>query len=1183
MPSPLLPPLRHAALLLAFLTPISLHAQTTYNWGFNASGNWSDSTATTGWNAGGAYPNASGDTANIALDISSSSKTVTIDVSSAKAGILVMDDTGSSSDLNWTLATTDPLNNKLTLETLSGNARISGSPNNGTNVISAPLVLNSNTDMVFGGRFSITGVISGIGAINKSGGSSLFLSTVNSYTGGTTATAGQIFVTGTGQSLGTGSVTISGNTELRLSNIANINVAGGAKLAMLRDSNARSTLALAFDASQAEINSFLTSNSTGILSLVTGATTTQALNLAGLGDGNLFLGAGGTTSSGNLTSTYGAATLGVGNGNTYRLGGGLANVGTLVLASNVLAENSGTSLIVGQTGANSGGTVQLNAASAISGTTTINNGTLTLFGASASVANSDVTANLGTAISINSSTSGVTGTTRAKSLTMNGATLTLTGNNGANTVDTITNALTLGAGSNTITVTGQATRSDQLVAGSLARSAGGSTFLFRGLNLGSNTPGTINTTNITFGTAPTGQLVGGGGSAGSTNIGILPYAIGGITAASGGTSFVTYDANGIRPLNTTTEYISTFAAGANLTDNVNVGATAVTAINSATRINSLLLSGAGGVDGTGTLTVTSGAVFASANAGVTGGTLSVGTAEGILGAAGGTTLTVSSTITGSNGLTTGTGTGTVALSGVVATTGGAGFVINGNTTLSGAAANTYTGTTTLNAGTLTLSKTAGVTAITGDLVINGGILSTGVADQIDNNATVTLNAGTWNPAAETIGSLNLNAGSMFFMPGNLTMTNATSMAGGAMTFNVTAGTRTVTFGALSMSGGTITGSASSGNGGTTLNTTSFTVTNKAYGAYTPITFFAQGTGANLRSTTLTLNGDFTFNRDAANLNDNTVSFTESGTASSNSVALGTGADHTFTIANGQADIDVLIQPRVTGASKNLIKAGAGTLKLDGVNTYNGTTTVNAGRLIIGTAGTLNSTSSIAINGASAVLNYEGNGALTRNVSVDNGGTFYYNNANAYSGTLNLINGSLGGSGPISGSVTLNSRNDVLRPGNSPGVQSFGSGQAWSSFTYEWETNNFSGNTAGTDFDQIQINGSLTLTAGTGDYGLDILSLTGGNIPGDVPNFSETSDSWIILTTTGGILNFDAGLWSLDTSGFGPAFTGTFSVTTAGNNLVLNYTAIPEPGSGVMLMLGAAALLWRKRRGAGVKK
>jgi fibronectin-binding autotransporter adhesin len=246
----------------------------------------------------------------------------------------------------------------------------------------------------------------------------------------------------------------------------------------------------------------------------------------------------------------------------------------------------------------------------------------------------------------------------------------------------------------------------------------------------------------------------------------------------------------------------------------------------------------------------------------------------------------------------------------------------------------------------------------------------------------------------------------------------------------------------------------------------------------------------------------------------------------------------------------------------VLKTGSNSLRLTGVNTYTGATTISAGRLIVGPTGSVNTTSGI---------------------SVSAGAAFDYNASTALSVAPSLLgNGSgnratLGGVGAINAALTLNNLGDTLSPGNSPGIMPFGTSQTWNSFTYLWETNNFTGTTAGDSFDRIDITGSLNLTGGTGAYLLDITSLTAGNIAGDVPNFSETNRSWTILTTTSGITGFDAANWTLSTANFtsNPAATGSWELKQQGNNVVLDYViAVPEPTGIALAGCGMLFLAWR---------
>jgi len=246
----------------------------------------------------------------------------------------------------------------------------------------------------------------------------------------------------------------------------------------------------------------------------------------------------------------------------------------------------------------------------------------------------------------------------------------------------------------------------------------------------------------------------------------------------------------------------------------------------------------------------------------------------------------------------------------------------------------------------------------------------------------------------------------------------------------------------------------------------------------------------------------------------------------------------------------------------LQKSGNGTLTLSNTNTYLGATAVNAGTLII----------SGAISNSSAL-------------TVAAGAQLRYNSATARTGGLTLSgNGSasravLGGTGSINAAITLDNLGDTLSPGNSPGQQAYGVNQTWNSFTYLWEVNNFTGTTAGTDFDQINVTGNMTLTGGLGAYQLDITSLTGLNANGDVGNFSEVDRSWAILTTTSGIDGFNAANWTLLTTNFtgSPAYSGTFSLAQMGNDLVLSY-AVPEPTTWGLLALSlTTVVVFRRRR------
>jgi hypothetical protein len=135
-----------------------------------------------------------------------------------------------------------------------------------------------------------------------------------------------------------------------------------------------------------------------------------------------------------------------------------------------------------------------------------------------------------------------------------------------------------------------------------------------------------------------------------------------------------------------------------------------------------------------------------------------------------------------------------------------------------------------------------------------------------------------------------------------------------------------------------------------------------------------------------------------------------------------------------------------------------------------------------------------------------------------------------------------------------------------------------SFSYTWQTNNYTTHTPGTTQDQIAVTGSLTLTgASAGAYLINVQSLTAGNTPGNVPNFNITQpESWTILTTTGGISGFNPSTWTVDGSGFSNS-GGTWAVQQSGNNLNLNFSPVPEPsGALLILVVGLVGILRKKR-------
>jgi len=303
---------------------------------------------------------------------------------------------------------------------------------------------------------------------------------------------------------------------------------------------------------------------------------------------------------------------------------------------------------------------------------------------------------------------------------------------------------------------------------------------------------------------------------------------------------------------------------------------------------------------------------------------------------------------------------------------------------------------------------------------------------------------------------------------------------------------------------------------------------------------------------------------------------------------GRASGGTSTVNFNHTDSDYFFtQTGLTGGSHILISGATTTVNLySGKTTLKGANTYGGGTVVTGSS-TLVAAHNTALG--SAAVSVEQNGTLeiatgftVANAVTINAGTLLVNGTSSGAVGFGASGGAIAGGGTVNGAVTLNNVNQTISPGNSPGIVSFDTGQTWDSFTYVWELNDWTAAVAGTNFDQIAITGALDLSgAGTDDIVLDITSLTAGDVPGDVPNFGESDEQWIILTTSGGITGFDAADWSVLPANFDstPAAAGTWSVSQIGDNVVLSYTAIPEPTVATLLLAGASFgfLTLRRRR------
>jgi fibronectin-binding autotransporter adhesin len=297
----------------------------------------------------------------------------------------------------------------------------------------------------------------------------------------------------------------------------------------------------------------------------------------------------------------------------------------------------------------------------------------------------------------------------------------------------------------------------------------------------------------------------------------------------------------------------------------------------------------------------------------------------------------------------GTG-GTVTQAGVAVnniTFNGTGYTVAGGTLTMGGAApkittNSDATVSSVLAGTAGLTKDgSGILSIptkatyTGGTIVNAGVLNlTGGGGAggtiretvtVNNGATLRINTGDatgYGTGTDRLATININQGS-------------------TLNINVTAN-QTLGNAVINLSGGAITGVSGS-------NLDFFQTASGLNSLASPVTSTSSGTKLQIRQ--------------AAGLTINTAA----GTTPS-------GIDF---------DISSVISSSGSFPTAPLIKAGNGTLRLNGSNTYTGATTINAGTLILGAAGT-SQNSDFTVNNAGTVLRLPTTGKTLKSLTLNTG-------------------------------------------------------------------------------------------------------------------------------------------------------------------------------------------------------
>ena len=297
--------------------------------------------------------------------------------------------------------------------------------------------------------------------------------------------------------------------------------------------------------------------------------------------------------------------------------------------------------------------------------------------------------------------------------------------------------------------------------------------------------------------------------------------------------------------------------------------------------------------------------------------------------------------------------------------------------------NTYTGDTTISAGTLQLGN---------------GSASGSIAGNILDNAALAFNRSDDITYANVISG----SGSMTQLgTGMLTLTGANTYTGGT----------TISAGTLQLGNGGTTGSIA----GDILDNASL-VFNRSDDVEYDGGISGSGSVAQVGAGTLTLTGNNTYTG-GTTISAGVLQIGNGG--NSGSVA-GNIVDNAAVVFNRSDDITY---SNVISGSGSMTQLGAGTLTLTGTNTYAGGTTITAGTLQIGNAGTSGSVTGNILDNASLVFNrsddveYDGVISGTGSVAQLGAGTLTVTGNNTYAGGTTISSGTLQiGNGGTSGSV-----------------------------------------------------------------------------------------------------------------------------------------------------------------------
>jgi autotransporter-associated beta strand protein len=464
------------------------------------------------------------------------------------------------------------------------------------------------------------------------------------------------------------------------------------------------------------------------------------------------------------------------------------------------------------------------------------------------------------------------------------------------------------------------------------------------------------------------------------------------------------------------------------------------------------------------------------------------------------------------------GAGTLAFNGPITGAGGSVAVEAGMLILTGST-NSYAGGTVVSAGTLEVSANGS----------QGG-----------------------SPSALGTGTVSIASGGQvkywLSLSGSSTVANPFSLSGGTLHttdgYNTYSGRITLASGASTISAqyeDTITLSGGLAGSGNVLFTQS-----GGTGSYAAPTYVLTGTGAHTGTVRVSgSSGGGATKLQLANVNALQGATLDMATGDTGAVEFTVAGNNTYNVgglagsrnlAFGSNALSIGSNGQSTTYSGTLsgsglfTKVGSGTLTLSGSNSYSGGTTVSAGTLQV-------------------------DGSIAGPLAVAAAGT-------------------LSGSGSVGGNATIAG---IHSPGNSPGAQTFNANLTYDAgAVVNWELIANTTGSAGTNYDQIAVGGNLSFAGST------TLALAFGGTVVWADPFWGVNRSWMVYDlSTGavtGISNLVLGGSLLDSLGnsLSPTGRGYFTTSVSGQDVMLNFVAVPEPSTWAMALAGLACGGWMMR-------